>query len=174
MDKNVYLQTSANDSMVLSVLKRLHLLTNRLRILGITVSVLTAITFILSMPIFQDKHSYRDMESMIRFFFIVCFSVNFLLLLLYDRFRKRGDAYFEEISDELQWDLKLSKKSDSNLERKRPDIEARVILREYINVTDLPLVRGRNGITIYALVNIFSLIIFFFTSFLYYRNFGDY
>jgi hypothetical protein len=94
--------------------------------------------------------------------FIIMFLVGaFLSLVIYDYTRRNGDALFDEISDELQWNLTKSlKATSSDIRSEKPALTARVILREYTTSIDLPLVRGKHGIAIYAAVNICNVIIF--------------
>jgi hypothetical protein len=80
-----------------------------------------------------------------------------LAIVLYESQRRRADALFEEISDELQWnvgyrDREINKQVADN----SPPLDARVILRSFARTTDLPLVPGKYGPSVYAAVNVFS------------------
>nr|VFJ68049.1 MAG: hypothetical protein BECKFW1821C_GA0114237_101341 [Candidatus Kentron sp. FW] len=62
--------------------------------------------------------------------------------------KKRGDAYFEELSDELH----ASGASEPN--RDEFSLSARIVMRSYSNYASLPLIPGRFGPGIIAGLNI--------------------
>jgi hypothetical protein len=72
-------------------------------------------------------------------------------IVRYDNLRKRGDALFEEISDELQWNVRQN--LTETIARERPELNARVALRSFARATDLPLIPGKYGPGIYATIN---------------------
>jgi hypothetical protein len=72
-------------------------------------------------------------------------------IVRYDSLRKRGDALFEEISDELQWNVRQN--LTETIARERPELNARVALRSFARATDLPLIPGKYGPGIYATIN---------------------
>jgi hypothetical protein len=72
-------------------------------------------------------------------------------IVRYDTLRKRGDALFEEISDELQWNIRRN--ATETIARERPELNARVALRSFARATDLPLIPGKYGPGIYATIN---------------------
>ncbi len=146
-----------------NVLGKLQTVSYRLRMFGMYVSIFTAGSFVSSLLSFPSIY-YFPPYIMLPLFFSF-FAASFLLLIYYDRLRRRGDAIFEELSDELQWNLTRSFKSEAPRDTSRPDLEARVLLREYINTIDLPLTRGKQGITIYTAINLLSLILFVFSLF---------
>jgi hypothetical protein len=76
-----------------------------------------------------------------------------LCLIAYEYERKRGDALFEEISDELQWYVREGDTESAS----RPVIGARVVLRSFARGVDLPLAPGKFGPAIYFLVNAISI-----------------
>lgn len=78
-----------------------------------------------------------------------------MAIVRYDTLRKRGDALFEEISDELQWNVHQS--VTETIARERPELNARVALRSFARATDLPLIPGRYGPGIYATINFLIL-----------------
>lgn len=86
--------------------------------------------------------------------------VTFMALLRYDTHKRAGDAIYEEVSDELQWHLTREVKGESPQRKDRPELEMRVLLREYAIGTDLPLVRGPHGPMIYSILVIVSLVFY--------------
>ena len=87
-------------------------------------------------------------------------------VLKFERLRKRGEGFFEEVSNELQWrGGKAKSKHDDPPERlgvapaaEKPGIEARVAMRRFIASTDLPLFPGRSGVSFYATFFLVGLI----------------
>lgn len=101
---------------------------------------------------FWLKKSFGQ-ESVI-FDFIVLIPVCALfLLIIYEFMRKKGNTLFSEISDELEWNLKTGESRDET-----PSINARIILRSFVNASELPFFRGKYGAGIYLLINVVSLI----------------
>lgn len=73
----------------------------------------------------------------------------FLLIVLYliqfDRMVSRGNVYFQEISDEVEWYIGSTKEALSTHPRERPDLSLRVLLRDFNQSTRLPLMRSEGG-----------------------------
>nr|VFK12118.1 MAG: hypothetical protein BECKLPF1236A_GA0070988_100668 [Candidatus Kentron sp. LPFa]VFK28179.1 MAG: hypothetical protein BECKLPF1236C_GA0070990_1006014 [Candidatus Kentron sp. LPFa] len=65
----------------------------------------------------------------------------------FDFFKREGDAYFEELSDELHA-VKISEPDDKS------SFGARIVMRNYSNYSSLPLIPGRFGPGIIAGVNL--------------------
>jgi hypothetical protein len=84
-----------------------------------------------------------------------------ICIIRYESLRKRGDALFEEISDELQWNVRTESKANPHTSD-RPNLNARVALRSFARATDLPLIPGRYGPGIYATINFLMLFIGFY------------
>jgi len=69
--------------------------------------------------------------------------------------RKRGQAYFEELSDELQWRMRYEEEMDMpRIARHRPPLRDRIVLREFLHGADLPLIPGRLGPAVYVVGNL--------------------
>jgi hypothetical protein len=92
----------------------------------------------------------------IAFFSSTILIVNLLALFAYDRWRRKGNTLFTELSEELQWDL-----HDEPLGRAlhregpgRPQLPVRVVLRSFIKNTDLPLTSGPSGVQLYLAINL--------------------
>jgi hypothetical protein len=104
-------------------------------------------------------------SSSFAFFAAVASSVLLPLILIallrFDRRRRRGDAVFEELSDELQWYVKNSTTGEAS-GRYRPDITVRRAMREFVASSTLPLTKNyTSGIIFYlglnALISFFSV-----------------
>jgi hypothetical protein len=87
---------------------------------------------------------------------------NIVVVIIHEALRRRGDAVFEEISDDLQWHLaRANRESPASVsDRPKPDLEARLALREYVKATDLPLIVGPFGPAYYVLLNVITLVAF--------------
>lgn len=72
---------------------------------------------------------------------------------LYETFRREGDALFEEISDELEWDIR-SRRISAKMPQEKPELAVRTVLRKFARASDLPLIPGRFGPAIYAGLNL--------------------
>ncbi|WNV09014.1 hypothetical protein [Tardiphaga sp. 709] len=84
----------------------------------------------------------------------IFFYMSLIALFMYERSRKLGDTIFNEVSDELQWNLINERSEFSPHERRgRPQLTIRIALRNFIAGTDLPLVAGRQGAAIYLTFN---------------------
>jgi len=153
------------------LLEDIHLITIRLRKLGMISFLFTIISFaivlLFSIQTMQRYYYYlfHLPTEFYALFFIFIIFFGMYTLIIYDRMRKKGDALFEEVSDELQWNILQSVKTEKVSDRsKKPTLKARVVLREFITTIDLPLVRGKHGMTIYFLINIVSILLFVFTN----------
>jgi len=86
---------------------------------------------------------------------LVCLAaISVFLLVIYDAIRRRGSAIFEEISDDLHG-YSGSRAASHISDTEGVPLDARVVLRTFSRATDLPLVPGKFGRTVYFLVNIF-------------------
>jgi hypothetical protein len=83
----------------------------------------------------------------------VIVGVVLLAVAAFDTLRKRGDALFQEVSDELQWFVGR-KDVETSLPQSRPFLPARVALRSFANAAQLPLVPGVRGPGLYAVLNL--------------------
>jgi hypothetical protein len=75
-------------------------------------------------------------------------------LFHFDRVKREGDSLFEEISEELHWTIDKTVKSSNDLTggKGRPDLEARVIMRNYAANRELPLAPGKLGPMVYLVM----------------------
>lgn len=134
----------------------------RLDMLGIAIYVCTACNIILvfsaSSNIFYFTRYFYLYLSMGTMFVV------FLVVIAFDMTRRRGDAIFEEISDELQWRV-TSKyvERDSTKTFERPRIDARIRLRDFARASKLMLFPGQYGPALFLTVNVsvtFALLVF--------------
>jgi hypothetical protein len=141
---------------LVDILQKLQNITTKLRIIGITIFLITVFALALAIGSLTNRYMYHDFL----YFVIILVILSLSLLVVYDYQRRRGDVLFEEVSDELQWNLTKTLKEQTDSPRpNRPDLLARIVLRQYNTSIDLPLARGKNGIMIYVLVNVSTLII---------------
>lgn len=93
----------------------------------------------------------RINNSLIVFWIIFLF-LTMIMIYFYESLRKKGEVLFEEVSDELEWDVKGNKIGEER--NSRPEIDARVSLRSFAKTTDLPFIPGKYGPAFYLILNI--------------------
>ncbi|MGH9846279.1 MAG: hypothetical protein ACREEM_46865 [Blastocatellia bacterium] len=82
----------------------------------------------------------------------------------HEMWRKRGDALFEEISDEVERRI-VSVAGDPKFEGGVDLLSrARLALRDFAHTSDLPFIPGKFGPTVYAAVNLLIPILILFSS----------
>lgn len=93
------------------------------------------------------------------------FMATMWLIYRFDRVRSSGDLFFQEISDELEWYVRTTRGNDITTKQfhntthgARPSIETRIVLREFVQAAQLPLITGANGPLWYFIVN-FALLV---------------
>jgi hypothetical protein len=157
-------------------LEELHTITRNLR--G-TTGIITFITLIhialsLSSMVFAivatdtSRYStYYDVRPVLIFFEIAILVAILALLLWYDRKISKGDALYQEISDELEWNIRTTKKrlpvKESRFIKDRPGLSVRLLLREFVLSSRLPLVRGNQGVAYYLALNVLLTLLSLFT-----------
>ena len=98
------------------------------------------------------------LQTMSLSFWFACLAavVGIVCLVSFERARREGDAIFEEVSNDLQWRLVTNRdpreKTDAAMPAamQKPDIDSRLTIRRFVTASDLPLVPGRMGVTVYA------------------------
>jgi hypothetical protein len=145
---------------------RLERLCRRLRLCSILIISITfanttnslAIAFI---HLFSREYNFVLITTSIFFSFcVLMFAVTF------DYLKKEGNAYFEELSDELHG-AKISNKEDvkkSSMSDEQFSLGARIIMRNYSNCSSLPLIPGRYGPALMVGVNLILPYVPFFWS----------
>lgn len=89
--------------------------------------------------------------------------------LWFETLRRRGDALYDEISDEVQWHIGREYASSINQpvsEAPRPPLRYRIELRSFAKASDLPLAPGRFGPAVYVALNVTLVVL------LVIRNYG--
>lgn len=84
--------------------------------------------------------------------------VTLLNIAMFDIARRRGSMLYEEISEEMQWRLRERITADEPADA-RPPLYVRLALREFASSSELPLMPGRAGVTIVAILNIFLAVV---------------
>ncbi len=138
-----------NSDSISSSLDQLRYLTQQLRVLGSGVAFQT----LLSVFVFIYQQFIRGGKSFggsVLAISIVLSGCSLIMLIMYDLSRRRADVLFEEISDELEWNVR---DSGTKVGSRRPDLNHRVILRGYARSEFLPLTPFPAGITVYFVVN---------------------
>jgi hypothetical protein len=134
-------------------LEELRIITSRLRLLGLQALVLTignlAVALLVTAPDVIASYAVRDA---LRLTNIAATVAALALLGVHEGLRKRGDALFQELSDELQWFVGRAQAQEVPADR--PALTARVALRSFATAVDLPLFPGARGAATYAFVNI--------------------
>jgi hypothetical protein len=146
-------------------IQRLSEISIRLRKFGRIVFSLTFINLISTCAVILffvglEKSSMSNADVLLFWrlpLFISGFS--FLCLIVttffFEKERRYGDTIFDEVVDELKWDITGSSKQIAD---ERPNLDTRVILRSFLKSEELPLIPGRFGHVIYIAIN-FLLII---------------
>jgi len=137
-------------------LRRISRITSRIRHANSLVALLTlgnlaAAIFVIVNPRITQTNYFVAEAVMAS---VTCLATALLMLGVQERWRKVGEVLFEEISDELQWFAVSDKAISSTKPMGMPRLDHRIILRQFAKTTDLPLVPGKHGGAIYALVNL--------------------
>ena len=99
-----------------------------------------------------------------------------LCVVCFESLRKKGDAIFAEVSDELQWRIRPVKKSRIDINGKkalehwskdRPTLKVRIVLRSFSKASDLPIIPGQFGPAVYSGINVLISLIYLSISFNY-------
>jgi hypothetical protein len=83
---------------------------------------------------------------------LAIFAISIVVLGVSDTFRRRGDAVFQELSGNFQ-EYEEPRLTSSGTRQDGWIAQTRLTLRFFASAADPPLVRGRYGVGIYALVN---------------------
>jgi hypothetical protein len=147
-------------------LKELRYVTHRTQRNSSMVSTITLlhVTFALVIAFYFSTPVVISRTYSVNLFFLMLLEIALLILsisalLLYDRLISRGDAIYQEISDELEWQVKgLTNATDKKVpvyssSKERPGLSVRLALRDFVLAARLPLVRGSQGGTYYLFIN---------------------
>jgi hypothetical protein len=152
---------------VFKSLVRLSRITRQMEMMGLFAFILLLsqlvllIGLILSSKTSSGFWRYSDFD----FLSSTAFITNITFLFLYERARRSGDTIFNEVSDELQWNLESEgiPSFQPSEPRGRPQLLVRIVLRSFIRNTDLPLTHGRSGAFLYLAFNFFLWAVLIFT-----------
>lgn len=151
-------QISLDDS--LNLLDRLERINRRLSMEGVLIVIFTTTHIACALFLMFNRYFHYNMEFDINpagmlIIETVSFFGSLLLLLCYDRLRKKGDVIFEEISDEFQWYIRKGNYVNvkEGTPQEGPALRARVLLRTFATTANLPLAPGKYGPGIYFLIN---------------------
>lgn len=135
-------------------LEKLDRISNNLRSYSLMLVTVTLANLVFTMLLMSGMYRAFKSESFgltISLFPIILAIFVVLIAFRFDVLRKDGDAYFEELSDEMHG-KKISEENESY--KNSISLKARVIIRSYSNAASLPLVPGRYGPAILAATNI--------------------
>lgn len=146
----------------------LSFLSRRLRILGLIAFCMSFlnITTAIFIVFFADSLIFRLATTVFTLSIIPCM-ITIAILGIYDQSKRRGDALFEEISDQLQWHIarRYSKseqeghsEQSSYEESTSPVFHFRITLRLFASAIKLPFTPGPNGAAIYVVVNLLIVV----------------
>lgn len=77
----------------------------------------------------------------------------------FDAARRRLEALFEEVSDEVQWFVRGGDDDPSVSGARRPNIHVRLVVRDAARTQDLFFAPGRFGPAVYALASVVALFV---------------
>jgi hypothetical protein len=148
------------------ILLRLERLTLRLRLFGLFGFLCTGTNLLLLFVTLLGPRFYGSSTKLITTVMLEVTVVALLIVTSHEYLRKSGDSLFEEISDDLQKnvrskDLRLQKTKARASKNKVPN-SARYTLRAFAKGADLPLIPGRFGPAIYAGINLVLLFLHYF------------
>jgi hypothetical protein len=133
----------------------LRFISQRLRLMGPLILLVTLGNIGVLLWGIGRTAPYGSYQESIAVANIVIAMATIAALGFFETLRKRGDAIFQELSDELQWHV--GRRTPDYLDdppTTRPVLEARVMLRTFSAAAELPLVPGRFGGAAYACVSL--------------------
>lgn len=157
---------TVQEAQLLSALQLLERTAHRLRILSIIAGYFTVLNISLSIgligfaaALLRDQDPFTSTAtitaSMVIVFPLVFLFATLIPIINFEQVRRRGDALFEEISDELAWHVKKPEAYQvPKLSQDAPNLNIRLILRLFVRSSNLPLYPGPHGPGIYATLNI--------------------
>ena len=153
------LETPPNSvALSLTRLNKITATLQRLSSVIISLTLLNVATFwfiFFPAPYYPAFGTLRTILLRIGFFLFTIVAVS-VAVFRYEQHRRKGDALFDEVSDELEWDIKGRQSKVAN---ERPDLETRVVLRSFVKATDLPFAPGKFGPALYFLFNFLSSVL---------------
>nr|VFJ91660.1 MAG: hypothetical protein BECKLFY1418A_GA0070994_101736 [Candidatus Kentron sp. LFY] len=130
------------------VISGLERISGRMRVVSMLIMTTTLSNMVLTLWTVH-RISISDLSrwgaSEMTVFILFCTIVAIMAAIGFDFLKRTGDAYFEELSDELH---------GSKISDKEYSLKGRIIMRGYSNHASLPLIPGRFGPGIIAGVNL--------------------
>ncbi len=136
---------------IMSVLDSLEYITQRLRQYAQILLMTTLINLVFTMMVMSGMLHFLIRSVNISMLLVIFGIVAVMFAFRFDILKRDGDAYFEEISDELHG-KKL--REDQYIHENKISLKTRVIIRRYSNASSLPLIPGKYGPAIMAAINI--------------------
>lgn len=136
-----------------SVLLELKSLTRRLELISFSCLSFTAanlgLMFLVLLNVFTPN-SYIQALS------LICCLLSIISSVFFDRTKRKGNAMYEEVSEELRWNQPAAKELSGEIHtvEKIPDFYIRVILRSFVANAEMPLVPSKFGPSFYVFLNI--------------------
>jgi hypothetical protein len=145
---------SGSSESVTRSIRELGRITQQLRIVGTAILVVTLINFGILLWIVAQaaRPAYAEAQNLNSLPNIIFAMATIVALGIFETLRKRGNAIFQEVSDELQWHLGRTR--DLDRPEERPFLDARVALRTFSAASELPLVPGRFSAAVYAALSL--------------------
>lgn len=122
---------------------RMQNIAERLRVLGISILMLTVINFVVAFGT-----AVRAMNVFIALQLSALAVVTIVILaVIFEQVKRRGEIIYEEVTDELH-------RFHSDVGMEKPTIAFRIALRNFATSMDLPLLPGRYGVSLYISLNL--------------------
>lgn len=150
-------------------LDNLKKVTDQLRRYSIIIAIIELLLMVIGLIILGFNYSYfgHDKYNVIDNYFVFFYLfalIGISSLVVFEKKKRRGEILFEEISDELHWDIGYQRTSKNNvIANERPNLEIRLILRDFAKSSNLPFLPNRYATTAYA---IFTIVLVFLISIL--------
>jgi len=140
---------------ILFAINNIRRIALRLRALGLMTAGATFLHFILVITAVTQILYLNTISYLILSVSLTACVTTFIVL--FDMYRKDGDSLYEEISDELQWNIRsisINEPKDNEITyNRRPAMEYRLILRQFLRANDMPFISGRLGPAVYIAMN---------------------
>jgi hypothetical protein len=145
-------ETSVSATAVEEGVTRLQKIGLRMRLLGLVSVVLTLCSMLILVLQRKPPQRWSFAVAVLAFFAL-------LLVLIHDDLRKRGRVIYRELADELHWHSDGPKESDlEQSSTKQIGLRGRIIIGSFVQASELPLLPGRSGSLLYAVLDVALLI----------------
>lgn len=145
-------------------LTHLSELAQRMRMLGMYVTILTACNLLGVLVFLAMRGRFLSDIPMATHIAITLLAIT--SLTMYANLRSRAEVIFAELSEEVQWFIgrqiiERNLKSPPSPPEFKPDLNTRIVLRTYAKATDLLFVPGDYGPGIYVMINLVVPVIWY-------------